>query len=300
MSSISSSQSSQEILGPYFTNLKVIGTGGSGAVYSAIDTKTDKRVALKRLNLHDQVGCKAALRQLTVYKRLDHENVVRLEKVIGVDGQSLDNLNQENVKELDYLYLVQELVEADLHSLLQSNRTLSEDYVKLFLYQALRGLKYVHSANVIHRDVKPSNILVDPETLLLKLGDFGQTRVVDTDFDHKGYLTHCRSTLWYQAPEVTLDPQNYSSAVDIWGVGCVFAEMLLGKPLFEGRHELDQIQLIVESIGATDETKISPDIPNELIKSFSKKPDCSLASTFPNLDAKGKKARHLFFVVKNV
>lgn len=290
MSSISDDQGSEEILGPYFTNLKVIGTGGSGAVYSAIDSKADKRVALKRLNLHDQISCKAALRQLTVYKRLEHENLVKLEKVIGFDGQSLDSLNQENAKELDYLYLVQELVEADLHTILQSNGTLSEDYVKLFLYQLLRGLKYVHSANVVHRDVKPSNILVDPETLMLKLGDFGQTRVLDIDFDHEGYLTHCPSTLWYQAPEVTLDPQNYSNAVDMWGVGCVFGEMLLGKPLFEGRHELEQIQLILECVATNDEAKFSVKLPEELMKSFSESPKCSLAARFPNLDGKGRKS----------
>ncbi|KAK3735015.1 hypothetical protein QZH41_010664 [Actinostola sp. cb2023] len=286
MSSSLSEQGSQEFLGPYFTNLKVIGTGGSGAVWSAIDTKTDKRVALKRVNLHDQIGCKAAFRQISVYKRLEHENIIRLEKVIGPDGRSLQNLIQENAKDLKYIYLVQELVEADLHKILQSNGTLSEDYVKLFLYQLLRGVKYVHSSNVIHRDIKPSNILVDPENLLLKIGDFGQTRVLDPDFDHGGYLSHCPSTLWYRAPELSLEPQTYTSAIDIWGVGCVFAEMLLGKPLFEGRHELEQIQLIVETVGPPDQPRIMSDVPDQLIKSISDKPNSSLASKFPDLDSK--------------
>lgn len=287
MSSSLSDQGSQEILGPYFTNLKVIGTGGSGAVYSAIDTKTDKRVALKRVNLHDQVGCKTALRQITVYNRLQNENIVRLEKVIGPDGQSIQSLLPENAKELSYIYMVQELVEADLHTILQSNGTLSEDYVKLLLYQLLRGVKYVHSSNVIHRDIKPSNVLVDPETLLLKIGDFGQTRVVDPDYDHHGYLSHCPSTLWYKAPEVILNPQSYTNAVDMWGVGCVFAEMLLGKPLFEGRHELEQIQLILDSVGPAEDPRIATDVPEELIKSLSEKPSSSLASKFPGLDSKG-------------
>jgi serine/threonine protein kinase len=290
MSSTASEDESIEFLRPYFTNLKLVGTGGSGAVYSAIDVKTDKRVALKRVNLQDQLGCKGALRQISVFKRLGHENIVRLEKVVGPEGQSIDSSSSENFKEFQFVFLVQELVETDLHKILQSNGTLSEDYVKLFLYQLLRGVKYIHSSNVIHRDIKPSNILVDPENLLLKIGDFGQTRVVDPDYEHNGYLTHCPSTLWYRAPELSLEPNTYSDAIDIWGVGCVFAELLLGKPLFEGRHELEQIQLILDTVGLEDKEflKINSDVPEELAKSMSEGPNSSLASKFPDLDSKGK------------
>lgn len=288
MSSSTSEEESIEFLRPYFTNIKLVGTGGSGAVYSAIDVKTDKRVALKRVNLLDQLSCKGALRQISVYKSLKHENIVSLEKVVGPDGQTLDS--STNFKDFQYVFLVQELVEADLHKILQSNGTISEDYLKLFIYQLLRGLKYVHSANVLHRDIKPSNILVDPETLLLKIGDFGLTRVVDPDYEHKGYLTHCPSTLWYRAPELILEPNTYSNAMDIWGVGCVFAELLLGKPLFEGRHEIEQLQMILETVGTEDKEffKINSDVPEELLKSMSEGPNSCLASKLPDLDAKGK------------
>ncbi|XP_031553758.1 mitogen-activated protein kinase 4-like [Actinia tenebrosa] len=286
MSSSTSEEESIEFLRPYFTNLKLVGIGGSGAVYSAIDVKTDKRVALKRANLLDQLSCKGALRQISVYKRLQHENIVSLEKVVGPDGQTLDS--STNFKEFQYVFLVQELVDADLHRILQSNKTMSEDYIKLFIYQLLRGLKYVHSANVIHRDIKPSNILVDTETLLLKIGDFGLTRVVDPDYEHKGFLTHCPSTLWYRAPELILEPDSYSNAMDIWGVGCVFAELLLGKPLFEGRHEIEQVQMILDTVGTDDKEffKINSDAPEELLKSITEGPNSSLASKLPDLDAK--------------
>lgn len=296
MSSSTSEEESMEFLRPYFTNVKLVGTGGSGAVYSAIDVKTDKRVALKRVTLLDQLSCKGALRQISVYNRLQHENIVHLEKVVGPDGQMLESSTK--FKDFQYVFLVQELVEADLHRILQSNGTISEDYVKLFIYQLLRGLKYIHSANAIHRDIKPSNILVDPETLLLKIGDFGLTRVVDPDYEHSGYLTHCPSTLWYRAPELILEPNTYSSAIDIWGVGCVFAELLLGKPLFEGRHEIEQLQMISDTVRTEDKElfKINPDIPEELMKSMSEEPNSSLASKFPDLDSKGKDCSLLIVV----
>lgn len=281
-----SEEDNSNFLAPYFKNLKLTGTGGSGTVYSAIDVETDKRVALKRLLLDDQVNCRSTLRQVKVLNSLQHENVVRLLKVVDCKGKSLT----EDFKRGKEAYMMQELVDTDLHNILQNNGSLKVDHVKLFSYQLLRGLKYLHSANVIHRDVKPSNLLVDSETLLLKIGDFGQCRVLDADYDHIGHLTHKPSTLWYRAPELSFTPFSYDSAIDIWAAGCVFAEMILGKPLFDGKHELEQIQLILESISVSEEDreKATEQMPEKLLEHNCGMPSSPLRNTFAEIDHEGK------------
>lgn len=285
-----SEEQNSDFLGDNFTNMKLVGTGGSGAVYSAIDVETDQRVALKRLILRDQMNCRAALREVKVLKKLEHENVVKLTKVVDSEGLALQDGTTENFKGATELFLVEELLDTDLHRILQSKRKLREDYVKLFLYQLLRGLKYTHSANVCHRDIKPSNILVDSETLLLRIGDFGRSRILDPAYSHKGYLTHRISTLWYKSPELLLNSSTYDSAVDIWAAGCVFAEMLLGKPLFEGQHEIDQLELILDSVCLTEEEwiRLKPQIPNETAAAKTENQGTPLGSKFPYIDIQGK------------
>lgn len=246
-----------DILGPHFTNVKVVGTGGSGTVFSAVDSKSDALVALKRLSLHGRIHCQRALRELKVQTALEHENIVKILRIVDSEGKSLSSYaGAESFKDTDFVYAVQELFGTDLHRVLQHSNCLTEEYASLFLYQLLRGLKYIHSANVLHRDVKPSNLLVDTDNLLLKISDFGLSRVVDSNYDHHRHLSECASTLWYKAPELLLNSKSYDSKVDIWGAGCVLAEMLLGKPLFEGRHETEQIQIIFETIDVTEKDLI--------------------------------------------
>lgn len=287
-----SEEANSDFLGPNFTNMKLVGTGGSGAVYSAIDVETDQRVALKRLILRDRMNCRAALREVKVLKKLEHENVVKLTKVVDSEGLAFQDgaAERTHFNEATELFLVEELLDSDLHHILQSKGKLREDYVKLFLYQLLRGLKYTHSANVVHRDVKPSNILVDSETLLLSLGDFGRSRIVDPAYSHNGYLTHSISTLWYKSPELLLNSSIYDSSVDIWAAGCVFAEMLLGKPLFEGQHEIDQLELILDSVCLTEEewTKVRPQIPEKTAVAKAENQGSPLGSKFPYIDIQGK------------
>lgn len=279
-----SEEGNSDFLGSNFTNMKVVGTGGSGAVYSAIDVETDQRVALKRLILRDRMNCRAALREIKVLKTLEHENVVKLTKV--VDSEGLEFQESSTFKEAPELFLVEELVDSDLHHILQSKGKLREDYVKLFLYQLLRGLKYIHSANVVHRDVKPSNILVDTETLLLRVSDFGRSRILDPAYSHNSHLTHSISTLWYRSPELLLNSSTYDSSVDVWAAGCVFAEMLLGKPLFEGRHEIDQMEVILDSVGLTEEewTVLEPQIPEKTALRKAQNQGIPLGSKFPHID----------------
>lgn len=261
-----------DILGPHFTNVKVVGTGGSGTVFSAVDTKSDQSVALKRLSLQSRTHCQRALRELKIQTALEHENIVKILRIVDSEGKSLNSCaGAESFKDTDFVYAVEELFGTDLHHILQHSNRLTEDYASLFLYQLLRGLKFTHSANILHRDIKPSNLLVDTENLLLKISDFGLSRVLDGNYNHRRYLTECASTLWYKAPELLFNSKSYDSKVDLWGAGCVLAEMLLGIPLFEGRHEVEQMELICETINVTDDdlSQVKEVLPEKFLKSNS-------------------------------
>ena len=115
--------------------------------------------------------------------------------------------------------------------------------VQYFLYQILRGLKYIHSANVLHRDLKPSNLLLNANCDL-KICDFGLARVTsETDF-----MTEYVVTRWYRAPELLLNSSDYTAAIDVWSVGCIFMELMDRKPLFPGRDHVHQLRLLMEVI----------------------------------------------------
>ena len=112
----------------------------------------------------------------------------------------------------------------------------------------LRGLKYIHSANVLHRDLKPSNLLLNTNCDL-KICDFGLARVADPSHNHAGILTEYVATRWYRAPEIMLNSKAYTKAIDIWSVGCILAEMLGNRALFPGKHYLNQLNLILNVVG---------------------------------------------------
>ncbi|XP_064904175.1 mitogen-activated protein kinase 7 isoform X1 [Columba livia] len=146
-------------------------------------------------------------------------------------------------------YVVLDLMESDLHQIIHSSQPLSLEHVRYFLYQLLRGLKYIHSANVLHRDLKPSNLLVN-ENCELKIGDFGMARGLGGDPRHaKAFLTEYVATRWYRAPELLLSLHRYTRAIDMWSVGCIFAEMLGRRQLFPGRNYVHQLQLIMAVLG---------------------------------------------------
>lgn len=139
-------------------------------------------------------------------------------------------------------------METDLHHVIRAQQ-LSEEHICYFLYQILRGLKYIHSANVLHRDLKPSNLLINGNCDL-KICDFGLARVADPNLDDAGLLTEYVATRWYRAPEIMLNSRGYSKSIDIWSVGCILAEMISGRPIFPGRHYLDQLSLILRVVGS--------------------------------------------------
>ncbi|XP_053556381.1 mitogen-activated protein kinase 4 isoform X2 [Bombina bombina] len=230
-------------LGCHFVDFKPLGFGANGLVLSATDSKNSRKVAVKKITISDTRSMKHALREIKIIRRLNHDNIVKVHAVLGPRGADL----QGDILKFNVVYIVQEHMETDLARLLEQG-PLSEDHAKLFMYQLLRGLKYIHSANVLHRDLKPANIFISTEDLLLKIGDFGLARIVDQHYSHKGYLSEGLVTKWYRSPRLLLSPNNYTKAIDMWAAGCILAEMLTGRMLFAGNHELEQMQLILNTI----------------------------------------------------
>uniref|UniRef100_A0A8B9GY00 mitogen-activated protein kinase n=1 Tax=Astyanax mexicanus TaxID=7994 RepID=A0A8B9GY00_ASTMX len=203
-------------------------------VSSAIDRKAGVRVAIKKLHrpFQSRLFAKRAYRELRLLKHMKHENVIGLLDVFTSEI-SLDRFQD--------FYLVMPFMGTDLGKLMKMER-LCEDRVQFLVYQMLRGLKYIHSAGIIHRDLKPGNLAVN-QNCELKILDFGLARQADSEMT--GYVV----TRWYRAPEVILNWMHYSQTVDIWSVGCIMAEMLLGRPLFKGNDHLDQLREIMKITG---------------------------------------------------
>uniref|UniRef100_A0A6B2F823 Mitogen-activated protein kinase 6 n=1 Tax=Bothriechis nubestris TaxID=1766655 RepID=A0A6B2F823_9SAUR len=238
-------------VGSRYMDLKPLGCGGNGLVFSAVDNDCDKRVAVKKIVLSDPQSVKHALREIKIIRRLDHDNIVKVFEILGPNGSQLTD-DVGFLTELNCVYIVQEYMETDLAKLVEQGPLL-EEHARLFMYQLLRGLKYIHSANVLHRDLKPANLFINTEDLVLKIGDFGLARIMDPHYSHKGHLSEGLVTKWYRSPRLLLSPNNYTKAIDMWAAGCIFAEMLTGKTLFAGAHELEQMQLILESIPVVHE-----------------------------------------------
>lgn len=172
-------------------------------------------------------------------------------------------------------------METDLDRVINSRQGLSIDHVRFFIYQLLRGLKYLHSANVLHRDLKPSNILVN-SNCDLKICDFGLARVVEEELS--GDLTEYVVTRWYRAPEILLATTDYTSAIDVWSVGCIFAELLAREPVFPGQDTVSQLKLYFERLGKPDASELDF-IPSEktrrYVLSTRNYPPMSMEELFP-------------------
>ncbi|KAL0957438.1 hypothetical protein HGRIS_001235 [Hohenbuehelia grisea] len=220
-----------------------IGQGGYGSVVAALHLPTGRRVAIKRVVISDnEILALRAVRELKISKFLTD-----------------NRLNDHVVSLLDFVYsakssevyLVQELMQQDLHAVLQLYN-LDDEHHRLIISQILRALKSIHSVGIIHRDIKPANVLLD-SSLRVKLCDFGLARGANEDVGNLG-MTEYVVTRWYRAPEIMIFRRLYSKAIDIWAVGCILAELLIGMPLFPGKTHLDQLCLILDyfDIGPTE------------------------------------------------
>nr|AWK29925.1 extracellular regulated protein kinase [Pinctada fucata]AWT58112.1 extracellular regulated protein kinase [Pinctada fucata] len=266
------------MVGPRYTNLQYIGEGAYGMVVSALDNVTGNKVAIKKISpFEHQTYCQRTLREIKILTRFKHENIINIQDILGAP----------TVEELKDVYIVQCLMETDMYKLLKTQQ-LSNDHVCYFLYQILRGLKYIHSANVLHRDLKPSNLLLNT-TCDLKICDFGLARVADPNHDHTGFLTEYVATRWYRAPEIMLNSKGYTKSIDVWSVGCILAEMLANRPLFPGKHYLDQLNHILGILGSPCQEDLDC-ILNEkargYIQSLPYKPKVPWARLFVKADPK--------------
>ncbi|KAJ8983245.1 hypothetical protein NQ317_011654, partial [Molorchus minor] len=145
-----------------------------------------------------------------------------------------------------FRYVITELLQSDLHKIIVSHQPLSSDHIEVFLYQILRGLKYLHSARILHRDIKPGNLLVN-SNCVLKICDFGLARVEEPDTSKN--MTQEVVTQYYRAPEILMGAKHYSAAVDVWSVGCIFGELLGRRILFQAQNPVQQLELITELLG---------------------------------------------------
>eukprot|EP00051_Salpingoeca_urceolata_P006059 m.80509 g.80509 ORF g.80509 m.80509 type:complete len:449 (+) comp14665_c0_seq6:1040-2386(+) len=228
----------------YYVDLAPIGTGAFGSVCQAVDARTGAAVAIKKLQkpFQDEVHALRAYREIKLLRYMNHENVIGLVNLF--QSQVPDNPNPD-------IYIVQDLMGSDLHTIIQS-QYVSEEHVQFLLYQILRALVYVHAAGIIHRDLKPSNIAVNQDCDL-KILDFGLARSNQPDGGMTGYV----ATRWYRAPEIMLNWGEYTEKVDMWSVGCILAELLTNRPLFQGRDHVEQLGAICQLLGNPSEDFIS-------------------------------------------
>ncbi|KAJ3451412.1 cyclin-dependent-like kinase [Anaeramoeba flamelloides] len=253
-----------------FTNLKQIGSGTYGIVYQATSKKTGEIFALKNIRLDsvDEGVPSTAIREISLLKDLRHPNIVRLTDVLHSNRK---------------LTLVFEYLDHDLKKYMDSlNSPLPVRQIKSFTFQILRGLAYCAEQRVLHRDLKPQNLLIN-QTGELKLADFGLARAFGIPM--KAYSSEV-VTLWYRPPDVLLGNQKYGTSVDIWGAGCIFAEMYLGKPLFKGRDSPSQLKKIFKKMGTPTkeewpDMKEMPEWKNFNPKEY---PGYSLKDLVPSID----------------
>ncbi|EEE51955.1 hypothetical protein OsJ_33603 [Oryza sativa Japonica Group] len=304
---------------------EVIGKGSYGVVCSALDTHTGEKVAIKKINdIFEHVSdATRILREIKLLRLLRHPDIVEIKHILLPPSR----------REFKDIYVVFELMESDLHQVIKANDDLTPEHYQFFLYQLLRGLKYIHTANVFHRDLKPKNILANADCKL-KICDFGLARVAFSDTPTAIFWTDYVATRWYRAPELCgsffskahvpfenhkrkrkikvwptalqMDcsfhvhfvgygvaraeaevKQPYTPAIDIWSIGCIFAELLTGKPLFPGKNVVHQLDIITDLLG-TPSTEAISRIRNEkarrYLSSMRRKKPIPFTQKFPNAD----------------
>ncbi|XP_038078217.1 cyclin-dependent kinase 2-like [Patiria miniata] len=256
-----------------FQKIEKIGEGTYGVVYKARDRESGKMVALKkiRLDTESEGVPSTAIREIALLKELDHSNVVRLQDVVHNDKK---------------LYLVFEFLDQDLKKFMDSSTLgLPMPLIKSYLHQLLKGVAYCHSHRVIHRDLKPQNLLIDKHGSI-KLADFGLARAFGVPL--RTY-THEVVTLWYRAAEILLGCRFYLPAVDVWSIGCIFVEMITRRALFPGDSEIDQLFRIFRTLGTPDDT-VYPGVTKlpDYKSTFPKWRKQDLGKVVPVLDSEGK------------
>ncbi|KAJ2940802.1 hypothetical protein O0L34_g10051 [Tuta absoluta] len=226
---------------------KRLGKGAYGIVWKAVDRKTKDTVAIKKIfdAFRNQTDAQRTFREITFLQAFrNHPNIVKLHSIHRASN------NRD-------IYLGFEYMETDLHCVIKRGNILKDVHKRYIMYQILKATKYIHSGNVIHRDQKPSNVLID-SACTVKLADFGLARSVSSLYRGGGVngsggeddqcLTDYVATRWYRAPEILIASKNYTKGIDMWSLGCILGEMLVGKPLFPGTSTVNQVECIMQAL----------------------------------------------------
>ena len=263
-----------------------IGRGAYGIVWKAVDKKSRETVALKKIfdAFQNATDAQRTFREIMFLQEMaNHENIVRLTNVLKADN------------DVD-IYLTFEYMETDLHAVIRAG-ILEEIHKQYIIYQLLRALKFMHSGMLLHRDMKPSNLLLNSECQV-KIADFGLARSLEHQDD--AHMTEYVATRWYRAPGILLGSVHYTYGVDMWSIGCILGELIGGKPMFPGTSTLNQLERVMEISGRpSDEDKAAIQSPHaatmlDSIPAMKQKP---LAELYPQAskDALDLMERTLYF-----
>lgn len=266
----------KHVLRKYEVGQKV-GKGAYGIVWKAIDKKTGRTVALKKIfdAFQNSTDAQRTFREIMFLHELNahhHENIIRLLNVLKAD----------NDKDI---YLIFEYMEINLHAVIRAN-ILEEVHKKYILYQAVKALYYMHTGDLLHRDMKPSNLLLNSDCHV-KICDFGLARSVADIEDEKRdapVLTDYVATRWYRAPEILLGSTRYTKGVDMWSIGCILGELLGGQPMFPGESTMNQLEKIIEMTGRPskqDMKAIKSKFTSTMLDSINVRPQRPLHVLFP-------------------
>jgi len=232
-----------------YTDTKVIGNGSFGVVYQAKLCETGEMVAIKKV-LQDK---RFKNRELQIMRRLEHCNIVKLMYFFYTSGEKKDEI---------YLNLVLEFVPETVYKVARQyakgKQSIPGLFIRLYMYQLFRSLAYIHSQGICHRDIKPQNLLLDSESGILKLCDFGSAKNLVRGEPNVSYIC----SRYYRAPELIFGATDYTTNIDVWSAGCVFAELMLGQPIFPGDSGVDQLVEIIKVLGTPTREQIKEMNPN--------------------------------------
>ncbi|XP_014238296.1 extracellular signal-regulated kinase 2 isoform X3 [Trichogramma pretiosum] len=239
----------------HYDIIRRLGKGAYGIVWKAINKRSKETVAVKKIfdAFRNQTDAQRTFREIIfLISFVKHENIIKL-----IDLHKANNDRD--------IYLVFEYMETDLHNVIKRGTILKDIHKVFIMYQLFKAIKYIHSGNVIHRDLKPSNILLNTQCHC-KIADFGLARSVcqlnesDGEFGSDPTLTDYVATRWYRAPEILIASKRYTKGIDMWSLGCILGEMLLGKPLFPGSSTINQVERIMATLPTPTEEEIFLDL----------------------------------------
>ncbi|NXH04850.1 MK15 kinase, partial [Loxia leucoptera] len=266
----------EPLVGRKYEIKRRLGKGAYGIVWRATNRQTGETVAVKKIfdAFRNRTDAQRTFREIMFLQEFgEHPNIIKL----------LDVIPAENDKDI---YLIFESMETDLHAVIKKGNLLKDIHKCYILYQLLKATKFIHSGNVIHRDQKPSNVLLDAQCRV-KLCDFGLARSLCQRGEPQPgpALTEYVATRWYRAPEILLASRRYTKGVDMWSIGCILGEMLLGKPLFPGTSTMNQIEQILRVIPAPspeDILDLQSEYKASVIKHMSSRQRVAFEEIFPS------------------